>query len=74
MIAHGLRMMTQGMFFPNSIYQAPVPTGLDFWFDWFTLCLIGIIIFYIGWKQWLFWMRQSKKKRSSDKRFMIVPT
>jgi hypothetical protein len=48
MIAHGLRMMVQGLFYPTSIYPAPVPTSIDFWFDWFTLAVMGSIVFFIG--------------------------
>ena len=48
MIAHGLRMMIQGLLYPTSIYPAPVPTGIDFWFDWFTLAVMGSVVFVIG--------------------------
>ena len=61
MIAHGLRMMTQGLFFPQSYYPAPVPTSIDFWFDWFSLAVIGIIILRIGWNRWMQWIRMKKQ-------------
>lgn len=48
MAAHGLRMIYQGIFWPNSYYPAPTPSTLDFWFDWTTLLVLGIIIFYFG--------------------------
>ena len=48
MVAHGLRMMIQGLLYPSSYYPAPILTSLDFWFDWFTLSFIGIIIFLWG--------------------------
>jgi hypothetical protein len=73
MIAHGLRMMSQGLFYPNSIYPAPVPTSIDFWFDWFTLCLFGIIILFIGWNQWKKVVLK-KKKNSSENLPVIRPT
>lgn len=52
MIAHGLRMITQGLFYPSSYYPAPLPTSLDFWFDWVVLLLLGICLFYIGFHHW----------------------
>jgi hypothetical protein len=48
MSAHGLRMIFQGIFKPNSYYPAPTPASFDFWFDWTTLLILGIIIFYFG--------------------------
>ncbi len=48
MFAHGARMMYQGIFRPNSYYPAPTPATIDFWFDWTTLLILGIIIFYFG--------------------------
>jgi len=53
MIAHGLRMITQGLLYPQSIYPAPVPTSLDFWFDWVILLIFGICVFTIGFRQWI---------------------
>jgi len=52
MIAHALRMITQGIFFPNSYYPAPLPTELDFWFDWMILLVFGISVSIIGFRQW----------------------
>jgi len=63
MIAHGLRMMSQGLFFPNSIYPAPVPSSIDFWFDWFTLAVLGSVLFYQG---IISFYDQMKKHRSSE--------
>ncbi len=74
MIAHGLRMMTQGIFFPNSIYPAPVPTTVDFWFDWFILSVLGIIIVVIGMKRWIQWIRRKKQKESSEKKVLFSAT
>ena len=48
MAAHGARMMFQGLFHPNSYYPAPTPMTFDFWFDWTTLLILGLIIFYLG--------------------------
>lgn len=48
MIAHGMRMMYQGLFQPGSVYPAPLPTGIDFWFDWMLLAVFGCIIFIYG--------------------------
>jgi len=28
--------------------KAPTPASFDFWFDWTTLLVLGIIIFYLG--------------------------
>ncbi len=44
MIGHGTRMMYQGLFQPQSYYPAPTPNTIDFYFDWFTLALLGFII------------------------------
>jgi hypothetical protein len=41
-------MMIQGLFYPTSIYPAPVPSSIDFWFDWFILAVMGSIVFLIG--------------------------
>jgi hypothetical protein len=62
MLAHGLRMMTQGLFFPQSIYPAPIPTSIDFWFDWFTLAVLGTIVFLIGIKSFYQQMQEKKMK------------
>ncbi len=58
MIAHGLRMMMQGIFHPESIYPAPLPTSIDFWFDWFILALVGLLLFKMGIQSYY----QQKKK------------
>ena len=71
MIAHGLRMMVQGLFYPTSIYPAPVPTSIDFWFDWFTLSILGIIIVYIGGKRWMQWV-QKKKRKKEDHSYRLI--
>lgn len=46
MIGHGARMMYQGLFKPNSYYPAPTPYSIDFYFDWLTLLILGLIVFY----------------------------
>jgi hypothetical protein len=74
MIAHGLRMMTQGLLYPNSIYPAPVPTSIDFWFDWFTLAVLGFIILYIGGKQWMQWVKKKRLKKDTQKKTFPMPT
>jgi len=48
MAAHGARMMYQGLFHPTSYYPAPTPTSLDFYFDWLTLTVLGILVFAIA--------------------------
>lgn len=45
MIAHAARMMFQGIFKPDSYYPAPTPATIDFYFDWLTLLILGIIVF-----------------------------
>jgi len=52
MIAHGLRMMIQGVLYPNSYYPASIPSTINFWFDWFLLSIFGIGILYFGAKQY----------------------
>ena len=74
MIAHGLRMMTQGIFFPDSIYPAPVPSTIDFWFDWFLLSLLGLIIIVIGAQRWKEWMIRKKQKESSENKVLFSAT
>ena len=74
MVAHGMRMMTQGLFFPHSIYPAPVPTSFDFWFDWFTLCVLGCIIVYIGATRWVQLVHRKKSTESTEKQSFIMPT
>jgi hypothetical protein len=72
MIAHGLRMMIQGLFYPTSIYPAPVPSSIDFWFDWFTLSILGIIIVYIGGKRWMQWIQKKKAKNNEKKKYPSI--
>lgn len=72
MIAHSLRMMTQGIFFPKSFYPAPVPTSVDFWFDWFVLCILGISIIIIGAKQWKRWFDHQQKKKQMDQKSQFI--
>ncbi len=74
MIAHGLRMMTQGIFFPDSFYPAPVPSSIDFWFDWFILFVLGLSIMFIGAKRWRIWMHQKKSKNTDDQTSLSMPT
>ncbi len=64
MIAHGLRMMMQGIFHPESIYPAPLPTSIDFWFDWFILSILGAGILFIGARRWLAWYRKQKQEKN----------
>ena len=45
MIAHASRMIFQGVFSPGSVY---VPNTFDLFFDWATLLLLGILVFYIS--------------------------
>jgi hypothetical protein len=42
MIAHGLRMIIQGVFYPTMTYQ---PNLFDLFFDWMTLCVLGVFVF-----------------------------
>ena len=42
MIAHGLRMIIQGVFYPTMTYQ---PNLFDLFFDWLTLCVLGVFVF-----------------------------
>ena len=70
MVAHGLRMMTQGLFFPHSIYPAPVPTSFDFWFDWFTLTVMGIVVFALG----IFSFYHQMKQQTEDMQITFQPT
>ena len=70
MIAHGLRMMIQGLLYPTSIYPAPVPTGIDFWFDWFTLAVMGSVVFVIG----LTSFYQQVKTNDEKKTVVFQPT
>jgi hypothetical protein len=70
MIAHGLRMMSQGLLYPNSIYPAPVPTSIDFWFDWFTLAVLGSILFYRG----IISFYDQMKKQKSDENICFPAT
>jgi len=43
MIAHGARMIFQGVFCQGSYYT---PGIFDLFFDWLTLLIVGIIVFY----------------------------
>jgi hypothetical protein len=53
MIGHGARMIYQGIFYPNSYYS---PNYFDILFDWTTLLILGIIMFYLGLK--IFYVKQ----------------
>ena len=65
MIAHGLRMMTQGLFFPTSYYPAPLPSTIDFWFDWFLLFILGTIVIYLTMKQWFTWIHKTQSRETN---------
>jgi hypothetical protein len=45
MIAHGSRMISQGLFYPNSVYK---PGMFDLLFDWFTLLFLGGFVAWYG--------------------------
>ncbi len=42
MVAHGLRMIYQGVFQPGTLYQ---PNTFDLYFDWLTLVILGCLLF-----------------------------
>lgn len=50
MIAHGSRMVYQGLFEPESYYQ---PSLFDVLFDWTTLIAFGIFVGYYGLSHYL---------------------
>jgi hypothetical protein len=45
MIAHASRMISQGLFYPGSVYQ---PGLFDLLFDWFTLLFLGGFVAWYG--------------------------
>lgn len=45
MIAHGTRMITQTILYPDSYYK---PGLFDLMFDWFTLILLGFFVAHYG--------------------------
>lgn len=53
MIGHGARMIYQGLFHPGSYYA---PNMFDIIFDWATLLVLGIVLFYFGLR--LYYIRQ----------------
>ena len=69
MIAHGARMMFQGIFKPNSYYPAPTPTTIDFWFDWTILLILGIIVFSLALSTFYRNFSKNKNKKVEDKPF-----
>jgi len=48
MIAHASRIISQGLFFPGSVYQ---PGLFDLLFDWFTLLFLGGFVAWYGFTQ-----------------------
>ncbi len=58
MIAHGTRMITQTLFYPNSCYK---PGLFDLMFDWLTLTLLGIFVAQYGFSKFY---TQEKEKYS----------
>jgi hypothetical protein len=68
MVAHGLRMMTQGLFYPQSYYPAPVPSSIDFWFDWFSLAALGLALFVMGVRSY-YQVKKDREKEPSDVSF-----
>jgi hypothetical protein len=48
MIAHGSRMISQSILYPNMSY---IPNVFDVIFDWLTLVLLGIFVFWYGLKE-----------------------
>ncbi len=55
MIAHGLRMIIQGVFYPAMTYQ---PNLFDLFFDWLTLCVLGVFVFCVA----VYWFYQSSQQ------------
>ena len=70
MIGHGARMMYQGIFKPNSIYPAPTPNTIDFYFDWMTLLILGIMIF--SYATFMFYKSQKNKDTYDNKNLEII--
>jgi hypothetical protein len=73
MFAHAARMMYQGIFKPNSYYPAPTPATIDFWFDWTTLLILGIIIFYFGITAF-YHMQKKKQTNKKDEKLFLNPS
>ncbi len=46
MVGLGLRMLTQFILSPGSIYPSPLPGDFDFWFDWFPLAMLGFALLF----------------------------
>ncbi len=55
MIAHGSRMIAQGILSPNICY---IPNYFDLIFDWLTLILLGFFITWFGFFE--FYKREKK--------------
>jgi len=68
MIAHGLRMIVQGVFFPTMTYQ---PNVFDLFFDWLTLCILGVFLFCFAAYRFYF---STKYLRYKDRRFSTIST
>ncbi len=70
MIGHGARMIYQGLFKPDSYYPAPTPGTVDFYFDWLTLLILGIIV--LSFSIYTFYYMQEKKQKSKKEEKMFL--
>ena len=61
MIAHGSRVITQTLIYPNSYYK---PGVFDLTFDWLTLVILGIFVAWFGFGRFYLYEKEkfSKKK------------
>ncbi len=74
MIGHGFRMLYQGLFQPTSYYPAPLPSSVDFWFDWFFLAVLGLLLLGYSLKMFYDWYSQEYYTSSSDENTFHSPT
>lgn len=72
MIGHGLRMIYQGLFRPDSYY---FPNTFDLFFDWLSLFALGCFVLWFAISQFYALYKKSYNKESSSKnKNIIMPT
>ncbi len=63
MVGHGLRMIVQGIFMRGSSY---FPNTFDLIFDWLTLAVLGLILFWLGFYRFYIYVSQIHKLRTQS--------
>lgn len=71
MIGHGLRMIYQGVFAPNSYYH---PNTFDLFFDWGSLLVLGFFVLWFSLTQFKKYYTARYNSENKEEDFLPVVT